>query len=447
MDRERISQLERHLVDVSSEQDERDRKIKELGESLSLQTTLLEQAEARADDASKRADMLNDARSEAIQLQNSLREKHTIMEANIREHAEKTITQTSQLEQMEADQLKAQAELEELQLSREQHIRALEQARNALQAASLRAEEVDSQYQRATDEIKQLQNDTAELRGDLETRNSEIDAYRARIADLENSWAKSRQEADAFRAFTTGGLGELLDTHKDLRSDEDRATRGHAEKVNALETEISSLKNVLKETSRRSEDAQTELQKERQKIRELEVDSLSLRSQIVGLRAQLSTAAADSGRLRKDLATKDVELRDKTSEISSVTVQLDTLRNYLAENGIVEGQDIPEKYIDNSAARMVELEEQLSNRMRLQERAERDVQRVMQQKRDADAQVITLSAEIERLQAVSLQNGVNEAAEARAVEAERKLGETETNYKARMQQLEEDYQLAVHYVK
>ncbi len=48
MDRDRIAQLERQLVEVTSEQDERDRKIKELSGSLSLQTTLLEQAEARA---------------------------------------------------------------------------------------------------------------------------------------------------------------------------------------------------------------------------------------------------------------------------------------------------------------------------------------------------------------------------------------------------------------
>ncbi|KAJ3482426.1 hypothetical protein NLI96_g6974 [Meripilus lineatus] len=446
LDRDRIAQLESQLAEVTSDQDGRDRKIKELSESLSLQTTLLEQAEARAEDASKRADMLSDAHTQEMKVQNSLRERQAILEASLRDHAEKNVEQTSHIEQIEADHMKVQAQLEELQLSRDQHVRALEQAMNATQTASQRAEEVDSQYQRATDEIKRLHADMAELKGDLEARNTEIEAYRGRVKDLENSWAKSRQEADAFRALTTGGLGELLDSHKDLRSDEDRAIRGHAEKVSALEAEISSFRDLLKETSRRAEDTQTELQKERHKVREVESESLSLRSQVVGLHAKLSTSAADVGRLRQELMTKDAELRKKSEEVSNIAVQLDTLRNYLAEHGIVEGQEIPEKYADNSASRVVELEEQLSGLKRLQERADRDLQRVVQQKREADVRIDTLNEELERMQH-SAQSAADEAAETRALEAERKLEETETSYKARMQQLEEDYQLAVHYVK
>lgn len=438
--------MESQLAEVTSDQDGRDRKIKELSESLSLQTTLLEQAEARAEDASKRADMLSDAHTQEMKVQNSLRERQAILEASLRDHAEKNVEQTSHIEQIEADHMKVQAQLEELQLSRDQHVRALEQAMNATQTASQRAEEVDSQYQRATDEIKRLHADMAELKGDLEARNTEIEAYRGRVKDLENSWAKSRQEADAFRALTTGGLGELLDSHKDLRSDEDRAIRGHAEKVSALEAEISSFRDLLKETSRRAEDTQTELQKERHKVREVESESLSLRSQVVGLHAKLSTSAADVGRLRQELMTKDAELRKKSEEVSNIAVQLDTLRNYLAEHGIVEGQEIPEKYADNSASRVVELEEQLSGLKRLQERADRDLQRVVQQKREADVRIDTLNEELERMQH-SAQSAADEAAETRALEAERKLEETETSYKARMQQLEEDYQLAVHYVK
>ena len=48
LERERIAELERQLADATSTQDQRDLRIKELEDSLALQTTLLQQAEARS---------------------------------------------------------------------------------------------------------------------------------------------------------------------------------------------------------------------------------------------------------------------------------------------------------------------------------------------------------------------------------------------------------------
>src|SRR5580704_620393 len=57
LERERVVELERQLSTVMSQHQMQDRKVNELRDSLALQTTLLEQAEARAGDAAKRADM------------------------------------------------------------------------------------------------------------------------------------------------------------------------------------------------------------------------------------------------------------------------------------------------------------------------------------------------------------------------------------------------------
>lgn len=445
LDRDRIVDLERQLTKANEYRADQERKFKELNESVALQNTLLEQAEARADDASKRADMLTEAHDRAAQQQASLRDRHAAMESTIREQSDKLLTQASTIEQIEADNMKLQAQFDELSLSREQHVRALEQARSALQTASNRTEEVDTKYQRAQEHIGQLEGDIAELRGELEQRNGEVENARARIVELEDAWAKSREEADNFRALTTGSLGELLDTHRDLKSDEDRAARGHAEKVHAMEGEITRLRDMLKDTSHRADDLQSELSRDQQKIRDLELDSLALRSQMVGLRAQLSGSLAESGRLRKELAVKEVELRDMTHEHSSTKVRLDMLRNFLAEQGIVEGQDIRSGRV--SPTRIAELEDQITETTRLQQRTERDLQKALQQKRDAEARVESLNSEINELQNSPRPNGVDPNAESRALEAEKKLEETESTYKARLAQLEDDYQLAVHYVK
>ena len=139
MDRERIVDLERQLAVAVASNTERDRKIQELNDSLSLQTTLLEQAEARADDASKRADTLGQSYEQSNEAHNTLRERNAALEAKLREATEKLLAQTSLLEQHEADYIKAQSQLEDLVRSQDQHVRALDQTRSALAAASARA--------------------------------------------------------------------------------------------------------------------------------------------------------------------------------------------------------------------------------------------------------------------------------------------------------------------
>ncbi|KAH7885957.1 hypothetical protein F5I97DRAFT_1808782 [Phlebopus sp. FC_14] len=446
-ERERVAELERHLATLLSEQTSMRRKVDELSDSLSLQTTLLEQAEARTVDANKRADALEESHAQNVRSHGELQDRHAAVEVALRDHADRLLSQTSMLEQRTAEHTQVMQQVRELTQQRDQHIRALDQARTALQATSSRAEEVDVAHQRARDQISQLESDIAELKGDLEMRTSEVESLRIRLADVENSWAKSREEADAFRALTTGSLGELLDSHRDLKADEDRYTRGHAEKVEAMEMEITSLRKMLKEATQRTEEVQKELSQERQRVRDAVSEQASLRSQIVGLRAQVSNFVSDHGRLRKDIADKEAELQEALKEAADANVRVAMLRSYLAENGFSPDQERPTgSRSDNS--RIAELERQLDEHVRLHEHLEHEHAQATRRNRDADTQISTLTAQLAR--ARSSQNPLVESdslAEARVIELQQKLDETERSYKARMQQMEEDYQLAVHYVK
>jgi chromosome segregation ATPase len=448
LERERAVELERQLSTVMSQHQMQDRKLNELRDSLALQTTLLEQAEARAGDAAKRADMLEDSHGRTTERNVELQERLVTLEHSLREQANTLVSHTSLLEQKEADHMSLQSHLDGLEQSRDQHVRALDQARSALQAASSRAEEVDAQYQRAREQIGQLELDLAELRGDLEARTSEAESVRVRLADVENSWAKSREEADAFRALTTGSLGELLDSHRDLKTDEDRMARGHAERVQAIEAEASSLRTMLKEAVQHVDQTQKEVIDERRRVQEHENEQLFLRSQIVGLRSQHSTAVAENGRLRKDLSDRDAELLDKVKDAAHTNLRLGMLRNYLAENGIgVDEDDMAPKSNGDALARVAELESKLADRTRLHEQAERELAVALRRKRDAETQASTLSTQLDRVRSSQSPALRGSDSDARALEAEQKLEETERSYKERMQQMEEDYQLAVHYVK
>jgi hypothetical protein len=447
LDQERISDLERHISALMAERWSQDRKIGELSDSLALQTTLTNHAEARATEANKRAEKLEESHTRTLQQNVGLQERHDTSEATVRDHADKLLTKTSALEQKEAEGMNIRAQLEELTRSRDQHVRAIEQARTALQAASTRADEVDVQYKRAREQIGQLEGDLAELRGELEARTHEAESARARLTDVENSWANSRQEADAFRALTTGSLGELLDSHRELKSDEDRLTLGHTEKIQAIEAETASLRKLLKESTQQAEANKKALVQERLRARDHEAEESFLRSQTDSLRAQLSNAVAENGRLRKEWTEMEHNLQERTKDHTDLNLRLGTLKAYLAENGLNIDENTHPQSSGGAVptARVNELEEMLADRTRQHETLERELAQMLRRHQDAEAQANILSTQLDRLR--STQSPASTDSEARALDAERKLEETERGYKARMQQMEEDYQLAVHYVK
>ena len=446
----RVKELETHMSELMSERWTQDRKVNELSDSLALQTILFEQAEVRATEATKHADKINDMHNRTAGLYDDLLQKHDTLDVKFRDHQDRLISQSSLLEQREAEELSLRAQVEELTESREQHIRALDQTRIALQAASSRADEVDMQYQRAREQINRLENDLVEVRAEIELRSLESETARTRLTDAENSWAKSREEVDGFRALTTGTLGQLVDLHRDLKADEDRHLRGHSEKLQAVEAEAQSFRMMLRDVSQRLDESTAKLNDERRRNREHETENSSLLSQIVVLRGQLSSALTDAARLRKDISEKENHIRDKIKDATDVTTKMAMLRSYLAENGIgIDEDDLRSSSRSNnnsSPEAIIDLENRLAERTRLHEISERELAQTLRRTRDAEAQVNELSTQLDQVR--TTQSPVNNAeTDARLQEAEEKLEETEKHYEKRIQQLEEDYQLAVHYVK
>jgi hypothetical protein len=164
----RLIELERQLSETLVAKTERDRRIAQLTDELSLKNALLEQAA----EEKKRAGL----------------EQHEL-----------------------------QAKLDELLLSRDQ---ALEQAQSASQKATFRAAEADERSQR----------ELAEVHAKLEARESELAGFRLRLTDAEVGWAKSKAEADTLRAGTQAAAGLVnMDVDRVMRKLMERVRSVEAE--------------------------------------------------------------------------------------------------------------------------------------------------------------------------------------------------------------------------
>ncbi|QRV83089.1 cell polarity protein [Ceratobasidium sp. AG-Ba] len=447
LERDRAMNLERLLAAASEERANLERVLLERTEALALQTQLREQAEEQTAETLRRAEIAEEDKERAIAEHADLLDRNVFLESSMRDHAEKAVAVKSAAEQTEAEHSATMRKLDEAMALRDEHLRVLQQTQEALAATSARADDLERQWERSRQVIQSLETEQAEMRAELETRTLEAQTAMRRLEDVENAWAKSREEADAHRRATTSGLGTLLDTHRELKADEDRATRGHAEKVHAMEMELSSLRKMLKEAGNRIGESQSDLVAHQKKAGAAQTEAAALRAQLGGVRAQLATSVAEAGRLKQELAMKEAAVRERASAASSAEVRLGMLRKYLVDNGLViDEEDInSESEGRGGIIRIQQLENELRERMRLHQDAERELTDVHRRREDAEAQVQHLAQQLERAKSASSPSSLD--ADGRAASAERKREETETRLNKRIEELDHDYQMAVKYVK
>jgi hypothetical protein len=80
-------------------------------------------------------------------------------------------------------------------------------------------------------QIGQYKKELANVHAKLEAKESELEAVRLRLTDVEKGWIKSKAEADTIRAQTATGS---------VNKDEDQVTRSLIERVQAIEAEMAS---------------------------------------------------------------------------------------------------------------------------------------------------------------------------------------------------------------
>jgi chromosome segregation ATPase len=219
-------ELERKPSVLLAARTERDRHIAQLTEELALKSTLLEQAEANAVEAARRAG------------------------SELREYVDgQRLKWTSLVKQRDVELVDMQAKLDELLLSRDQQIgqherelasvRAkLEANESELEAVRLRLAEaekgstsLDELVVSHDQQVGRYEKELTDMCAKLEANESELEAVRLRLTDAEKGLTKSKAEAERLRAQNATGS---------VNRDEDQVTRRLLERMQAIEAEVAS---------------------------------------------------------------------------------------------------------------------------------------------------------------------------------------------------------------
>jgi chromosome segregation ATPase len=292
-------ELERQLSVWLAARTERDRRIAQLTEELALKSTLLEQAEATAVEAARRAG------------------------SELREYVDdQRLKWTSLVEQRGVELVDLQAKLDELVLSRDQQIEQYEKELGNVRAKlEANESELGTVYLRLADgekgrtsldelvasrdqQVGQYEMELKKLRAKLEANESELGAVCLRLADVE----KGRTSLDELVASRDQQVGQYEMELKDVRAkleanksklgavclrlaDAEKGSTSLDELVASRDQQVGQYEKELKNVRARLEAKESELEAVRLRLTDAEKGLTKSKAEADTLRAQNATGS------------------------------------------------------------------------------------------------------------------------------------------------------------
>ena len=327
IEKERINELERQLAALHNDHTSSQREFERVNGEFTSNRDLHVAATHREAETLKRAEEAEEAHRQAIEELEELQLKAKMADNSLREHSERIVTISSTAQQRDAENDRLRTQLEEAGTQRDDHLSLIGQVQAAIAASGARTLEIEGMHEKASTRIAELERELSETKSELESRSREADSARDKMTQVENAYSKSREEADSLRTVTTSRLGELLESHKSLRSDETRAVRGHQDQLRAVEEESNSLRRMLKEAGQRLDAAEAGVSHHRQKARELEMQHQSLKGEMRESRTKLISCQKELGKYKEARGNKDRELKERDLAVTEVETRCNMLRN------------------------------------------------------------------------------------------------------------------------
>lgn len=456
----RTSELERRLAEVIGERDMLRDRAEALADALSHEKRSHDSTRQHAAELNARAKSAEESHSRALDDVAGLHTRANKAEDGLREHASRMAEALSQMQRHQNDASELRLQVNALQTSQADHQRTIEHANSALTASNGRADEAEALWQQARQDIAHLEMETSRLRAELDAKQREVEIAGGRAEEMERLWLKSKEEAEAARTAMRGGMEELLTKNREMHSSGGRSGDSSLGRLTQLEDELASMRILHRKTSESANAAQTSLSEAMSRIAQLEANHARSRSEAASVKQKLALALDQHRDMKEREATKEQQLLESTRKAELLEIRARTLKDFAAEQGLlieddaVTGQDVGSSksmHVQNLEKMLSEKDQRLADLEAMHASTRDELSRMQGAHADVDARARALHSEVERLQSLQVASASNVSQRSDLEEKirvlEQEVTETNETNQQKMQQLESEYQTAVHYVK
>ncbi|OAX83060.1 hypothetical protein ACJ72_02590 [Emergomyces africanus] len=400
---DRSAEISRRLALALASQAEMKAKVETLMSELQEERKARELAEELHEVTSKRlAEM--ESRNNNLELESLRTELHHLQSA-FREEAALRSEAESALKLALIDKSELSQNVKDLNSRLENHGTDVGSLREAVNASSAKAELMERQLEEERDHREGLERKLLQLRAEHEERTTELENTTRRLRDAEELAETHAREAESHRAAFLASLDR-----SSSRDSESTAKSLSEQRVAALKEQVDRANELVKTNQQAANEASEKLRRAEERIAGLEQYQEQASREGLQLRRQLQAALKESQSLSNENREVKAQLESHQRDASALAIQHAALKELLGERGITADTrrspllDSPgSRFGTPEHNRLRELEQQLQSSIKAHEETKSSF-------------------------------------ESREQEADRA-------YNEKLEQLENDYQSAVHYVK
>ncbi|KAH0607400.1 uncharacterized protein H6S33_002434 [Morchella sextelata] len=407
MDAEKMTDMSRKLAASLAAQAELSAKVEVLKAEISAERKARHLADETAGVAQSRVSELDDFRNRAASEMESLRAELLDAERAFRDEAAAGADATADAKLLRIDQDELSMKLQEALEDNNNYHNSMDEMRNAMDATASRTATLSRQLEEERLVKEGLERKLAQVKSEYEEKAADLENANTRLRDVEELMEKYAEEARAANAALAAGLQKVAD--REIMTN----TALTDERVKALQEQVESAKSLLKKSKDQADDTGEKLAQAMQRVAGLEFQQGQASKDAIALRRRMAESLDEVRKLKQDNAEIQARLVERQLEVDSISAKHAALKDILAERSTQVGFEKRRSAILSPSPQSGSATPEQNRLRELELRLEESLRAHRETKSTAEMQA----------------------------------QEVEKHFREKLEQLENDYQSAVHYVK